>query len=295
MSQTERFHKIDQMLIGRRSVTFEELRDRLQVSRATLNRDLAHMRDRLSYPIVFDRSIGGYRLDKSSEAAGLPYRLPVAWFSADEIYALLTMHYLLSGLDVGGLLGAHLQPVQARLSTLLGAADNSVEEIRKRVKIKMVGVRHFQLEHFEAIGSALLKRRRIRMTYHGRSDDKTTEREISPQRLICYQGNWYLDAWCHLKNGLRSFAVDKVQRLEILESRAREIPQKELDEILGAGYGIFAGRKVKWATLVFSAEAARWVATEQWHSEQQWRLLDDGRYELKVPYSHATELMMDIL
>ncbi|WP_308296438.1 WYL domain-containing protein [Rhizobacter sp. J219] len=52
---------------------------------------------------------------------------------------------------------------------------------------------------------------------------------------------------------------------------------------------------MKWATLVFNADAAQWVAVEEWHPEQQGRWLDDGRYELRVPYSDPTELVMDVL
>ena len=46
---------------------------------------------------------------------------------------------------------------------------------------------------------------------------------------------------------------------------------------------------------MFSAKAARWVADEHWHSQQQGRFLPDGRYELKLPYSSGRELLMDVL
>lgn len=45
----------------------------------------------------------------------------------------------------------------------------------------------------------------------------------------------------------------------------------------------------------FSAHAARWVADEHWHSQQQGAWLKDGRYELKLPYSNSKELLMDVL
>ena len=295
MTMNERIYKIDQLLSERRCVTMDELIELLQVSRATLKRDLAMMRDRLNAPIIFDRELGGYRFDKNHPLAGRVYELPGLWFSSDEIYALLTMYHLISSLDAGGLLAPHIRPLQARLTNLLGAANDSTEAVRKRVKIEMVGVRHVRLAHFEAVGAALLKRKRIQITYYSRYNGSITEREISPQRLVYYQGNWYLDAWCHLKNNLRKFSVDAIRRVEILEKRARDIPEKMLNEVLGAGYGIFTGRNVKWATLVFSEEAARWVANEQWHPDQQGRLLADGRYELKLPYNHYQELMMNIL
>ena len=59
--------------------------------------------------------------------------------------------------------------------------------------------------------------------------------------------------------------------------------------------GIFSGKEVKWATLKFTPERARWTASERWHSKQIGKYLDDGSYELKVPYSKAPELIIDIM
>lgn len=291
----ERIYKIDQLLTERRFVKIDELLEVLEVSKATLKRDLTLMRDRMNAPIIFDRELGGYRFDKNSTTLGVPYELPGLWFSASEIHALLTMHHLLSDLDSSGLLGTHIQALQSRLTALLGSADDPIDEVRKRIKIRMVGMRHVHLDHFEAIGFALLKRKRIKIDHYARSTNQTSQREVSPQRLIYYQGNWYLDAWCHLRNDLRSFAVDATLKVEIQKKKAKDVSEKKLNATLGAGYGIFAGNKIQWATLLFSPEAARWVSNEQWHHSQKSRFLDDGSYELKIPYSKNTELLMDIL
>jgi predicted DNA-binding transcriptional regulator YafY len=146
---------------------------------------------------------------------GPQYELPGLWFSAEEIHALLTMQHLLSNLDTGGLLGPQIKPLLARLTGMLGAADNPIEEVQKRIQIQTVGARQFHLDHFQAVGSALLRRKRLIIRYHARGSDQTTEREISPQRLVHYRDNWYLDAWCHLRDGLRAFAVDAIQHAEI--------------------------------------------------------------------------------
>ena len=141
----------------------------------------------------------------------------------------------------------------------------------------------------------MLQRRRLSLRYHSRSRDETIERIVSPQRLIHYRDNWYLDAWCHLREGLRSFSVDAIEQAEILEKRAKDVAEARLDEVLGSGYGIFGGDSVTWATLHFTPERARWVSTERWHSKQEARFLEDGSYELKVPFSDDRELIMDIL
>lgn len=295
MSLNERLYRIDQMLAEHRLVAFVEMQERLEVSRATLKRDLAYMRDRLNAPIIYDREGGGYRFEKRAGQPGPQYELPGLWFTAEEIHALLTMQHLLANLDTGGLLGPHIQPLLSRLTALLGAAGNPANEVQKRIMIETVGARQFHLDQFQAVGSALLRRKRLMIEYRARSSDETTRREISPQRLVYYRGNWYLDAWCHLRNAIRNFSVDAIQRAEILKMKAEEISARKLDEVLGAGYGIFRGKAVVWATLRFTPERARWVSTERWHPRQRGRLLETGEYELAIPYSDPRELVMDIL
>ncbi len=295
MNQTERFYRIEQLLHDRRVVSFQSLLDELEVSRATLKRDLAYLRDRFNAPIVHDRDAGGYRFDNSTKRSGGQYELPGLWFSAEEIHALLTMQHLLANLDTGGLLGPHIKPLLSRLTALIGVADNPAEEVTRRIRIVTVGARRLCLDNFQAVGSALLRRKRLLIRYRARSDDALSEREVSPQRLIHYRDNWYLDAWCHLRDELRSFSVDAIEHVEVLESKARDVAEAHLNEVIGSGYGIFSGKDVRWATLRFSARRARWVAAEKWHPKQVGTTLDDGSYELKVPYSDDPELLMDIL
>jgi predicted DNA-binding transcriptional regulator YafY len=151
--------------------------------------------------------------------------------------------------------------------------------------------------HFELLGSALVQRRRVWLRYFKRSDRSTSEREVSPQRLVNYRNTWYLDAWCHASDGLRRFALDAVQEARVQDAKARHVAVKDLEAELDAGYGIFGGpgTRMKWATLRFTPEAAQWVAHEEWHAQQKASWLEDGRYELQVPYSDPTELAMDIL
>lgn len=294
MDRTERFHLIDMLLSNHGVVSFKTLQARLEVSRATLKRDLEYLRNRLNAPIVWDREAGGYRFERNGQVGG-QYELPGLWFSAEEIHALLTMQHLLANLDAGGLLGPHIQPLMARLTSLIGSGRHPAEEVRRRIKLIPIAARRLPLDHFASLGSALLRRKRLYITYYAKGSDEITEREVSPQRLVHYRENWYLDAWCHLRQGLRSFAVDGVRGAEILDKPAREVPERRLNAVLGAGYGIFSGQKVSWARLRFSPARARWVALEQWHPRQRGRLLKDGRYVLELPYSDDRELVMDIL
>jgi predicted DNA-binding transcriptional regulator YafY len=113
--------------------------------------------------------------------------------------------------------------------------------------------------------------------------------------LVHYRENWYLDAWCHLREDIRSFAVDAIQEAAVLDKRAKSVPERELDEVLASGYGIFSGRATTWAKLRFTPERARWVAAEEWHPEQKGRVDPDGSYVLEIPFSDHRELAMDVL
>jgi predicted DNA-binding transcriptional regulator YafY len=151
------------------------------------------------------------------------------------------------------------------------------------------------LPHFERVANAVLDRTRLRIVYVSRGSNQRTEREISPQRLVHYRENWYCDAWCHLREDLRSFAVDAIESAEPVDRKAKNVPDRELDEVLAAGYGIFSGRKTQWAKLRFTPERARWVAAEEWHPQQRSRWEADGSYVLEVPFSDPRELAMDCL
>jgi len=300
MDRTERFYKIELLLRARGSVSFAALRDELDVSPATLKRDLQYLRDRLDAPIVYDAHVNGYRFDAGVAPGGAraaKHELPGLWFSENEIHALLTMHQLLAGLDDDGVLSRHLQPLLDKLQGMLGADASEARELMRRVKVIGTARRRVPSRWFELLGSGLMQRRRVWLRYFKRSDRRESEREVSPQRLVHYRGTWYLDAWCHVSDGLRRFALDAVREAKLLDGRAKSVAVRDLEAELDAGYGIYGGgdAKVRWATLRFAAEAAQWVANEEWHPQQKARTLADGSYELQVPYTDATELTMDIL
>lgn len=293
MNATERLYRIDNLLRARGCVPLQDFLDDLGVSRATFKRDLELMRDRMNAPIVWDRERGGYRFAEEP-GAGPRYELPGLWFSPQEAEALLTMHRLLEGLQPS-LLGAHVKPLLARITALLSTGDKSAEEVRRRIKVIHFAARRLDPRNFEVCAAAVLQRRRLALGYYNRARDELTRRTVSPQRLVFYRNNWYLDAWCHLRRGLRSFSLDAVRDAALLAERARDVPDARLDAVLKDGYGIFSGRAVAWAKLRFSPTVARWVSLEEWHERQRARFEPDGSWVLEIPYSSDRELSMDIM
>lgn len=293
MNQIERLYKIEQLLSGGRVVPTETILARLEVSRATFKRDLDYLRDRLNAPIVWDRRAGGYRWGQA-ERTGPRYQLPGLWFNSSEAYALLAMQQLLEQIEPG-LLAGQVAPLMGRLRALIGAAQHDADEVAGRIRIVQSGARRGNARHFASVAKAVLARRRAEIRYFSRGAGEETERVISPQRLVNYRGTWYVDAWCHLRNDLRSFAVDGIRRAGVLRERARAVSEQDMRAYFDTSYGIFRGQASKLARLRFTPKRALWVANEIWHPQQNGRLEADGSYLLEIPYHHDQELAMDVL
>jgi predicted DNA-binding transcriptional regulator YafY len=215
------------------------------------------------------------------------------WFNQSEIYALLMMHQLASSMEPG-LITGQSQALLARITHLLGTADDDPAEILSFIRILHSATRRQSSPWFEVVARATVRRRRLSIVYYTRSRDETSERTVSPQRLLHYRENWYLLAWCHKANDLRLFAVDAVRHAQPLREAARQVAQRRLDDAMGSGFGIFGGKARQRARLRFSPAAARWVADEVWHPRQRlsW---DAGHLIMELPFTQTRELAMEIL
>ena len=298
MNKTARLYKIESLIRLRGQVSFAVLQEELGVSAATLKRDLDCLRVQLGAPIEYQRDVNAYAFGGGStgDQRSRKHELPGLWFNERELYSLLMAHQLISGLDNEGMLSRHLQPLLDRIHELLGPGGQSdAKALMKRVKIISALRRPVASEFFECVGEALIRRRRLSMRYFTRGRGAVSERQVSPQRLVHYKNTWYLDAWCHTREKLLRFALDAIQAAELVDQRAKDVAQKQIEAEMDAGYGIYAGGTRQWATLLFSAQAAAWISREEWHPDQQGRWLDDGSYELTLPYVDETELVMDVL
>jgi len=289
MDKLTRTYRLHQTLAGRRvGIPLETIMENLDCSRATANRAIQEMRDVFNAPIVFDRDQQGYRYERGG------FELPGVWFTAAELTGLLSMQRWLDQIG-SGFVGRLLAPLGEQMRKLLG--DQKVaSEIGERIVLQEVGQRRNATRHFASIASATLSRAQIEIAYRDRTRNQDTERILSPQRLLHYRDNWYLDAWCHLRGELRRFALDRIQSVLVTDVPANEIPPTEVARAFDRTYGIFGGAPAHTAVLRFSGSAAQWVSEEVWHARQQSEWLDDGRYELWIEIGeNPAELIQDIL
>lgn len=290
MSEVVRLYRYKSLLSHCTAVSADDLMTALEVSRATLKRDIAKLRDQLHVPIVYNRELGGYQLAQDQTDS----ELPGLWFSQEEILSLVTIQHLLEQLEPG-LLGAKLQPLQKRLTQLMDKNGLASQDVATRIRIVHAGKRQVVSKSFELVAAATFAAKRLKIWHFNRQNGITTEREVSPQRLVHYRDNWYLDAWCHLRDDVRNFSIDAITQLEVLDANAKLVTVKAIDQALGNSYGIFNGAAQGWAKLRFTPERARWVAGETWHPMQESAFESDGSYLLSFPYADDRELIGDIM
>jgi predicted DNA-binding transcriptional regulator YafY len=287
MDRYERIVRLHRLLKANRTgVSMDKLMDEIEASRATVYRDVAFLRDALGAPVETDVETSKFKYVPDPHR---DFELPGMWLSPEEVYALLVARQTLDT-QSGGALADALGDLGPRLRAVVGT---SVDHLA-RVRVLRQGSRRLDESVFRTVIGAVLERKRLSFQYRARSTGEGSMRNTSPQRLTHYRDNWYLDALDHDRRQLRSFALDRIAAPQ-LGASADDWPDADLDAHFAQSYGIFSGPARAWATIRFSAHAARWVADERWHAQQKSRFLKDGRFELQVPFGNARELLMDVL
>jgi hypothetical protein len=260
----DRIYALHRLLAGRRvPISEKDLETALECSRATVIRTIGTMRTFLNAPIEYDRDRNGYHY--ASGGLSDPWELPGLWFSAAELQALLALEHLLADLSPG-LLAEELNPFRERIEALLHRQDIGTGELYRRLRMLGMGRRAVDQALFRGVTSALSQRRRLKLGYRSRSRDQATERIVSPQRLVHYRDNWYLDAWCHMRDGLRIFALDRMLGTEVGAGGWQlgdlvVIAVALLAAVWGAGIGLVVRRDRTWMAMLGIAGTSMYVVS----------------------------------
>lgn len=286
--KTRQYQLHQQLKQNRHPVSIAVLCEQLEISNKTLYRDIQEFRDFYHAPILLENGYLSY--DKNNKDI---FELPGTWFSDSELYALLAAQQLLSQIQPG-LLDQHILPLKQLILKFLSQHGYASNELLQRIRILGIGQRSNNAQYFITVAGAVLDRKQCHLKYINRQNSEISQRIISPQRLIHYRDNWYLDAWCHLKKSLRTFSLDNIQIIQPQKESAKEIAEVLLEEHFESAFGIFSGIADKIAVLHFSAPHAKYIEKEQWHPKQKGEWHND-KYILTLPYNNPTELIMDIL
>lgn len=283
LQQTHHFFKARRYPANKQAILHH-----LKCSESSFKRALKALKDEYGAPIVYHRDLNGYQY--SDEKFELDS--PSFWLSPNTLLALVATQKMLHQVQLD-FLNQPLSHIQQHIQQFLKKQQINLGQI-ERIRLLPINARIHNQTQFQQITAALLQRETLALTYHARATNQISQRIVSPQRLAHYKDNWYLDAWCHNKQAMRMFALDAIQSVQLHPTPCIDVAEAALDALLTSGYGIFAGNQTHSATLIFSAYRARWVAAETWHPQQKATWLSDGRYQLELPYTNTTELLMDI-
>lgn len=277
---------------ARYPLTNKHLQDKLGRSEASIERYISELRNTYSLKIIYDREYNGYQLKGDHDDIELPSHL----FTTQEINALLLIEQIINDLEPGFLeedtkaVKQHLANIRKKFS-----GDNKIQS--KRIRMINIGKRQGNIKHLSQVTQAVLQGKKVIINYQSRTGklDKKTNRILSPLRLTHYRDNWYLDAWCHQYKALRTFALERINKLHLQKEAGKIISHNILDKYYMPTFGIFGGAINDTAILKFTPHRAQWVAEETWHPQQKGTWLKDGSYQLEIPYGNDIELISDIL
>ncbi len=210
MNRTDRLVAMVMHLQGRRIVRAEELADHFGISLRTVYRDIAALGEG-GVPIVGEAGIG-YTLVKG-------YHLPPVMLTAEEACALFTGGELAKKLTDGSL-DAAVDGALAKLRAVLPPDRKDHLEHLARGTIIASLPRHGDTSRdgppcLAIVQQAVARRRVLALVYRGRNQEDATPREVEPLGVVFYGGQWYLVAWCRLRDDLRHFRVDRIQQADL--------------------------------------------------------------------------------
>ena len=190
-----------------------ELAQRLEVNIRTLRRYIVMLQD-LGIPIEAERGRhGAYVL-----SAG--FKLPPMMFTNEEALALTV-----------GLISARRLNL-AETDRAIESAFAKLERVMPLdLKSRVRALTETITLHQNAVSStppnesilstmsrAAQTRQRVHISYHS-DGGKNTDRDFDPYGLTYYLQRWYAVGYCHLRQDLRSFRLDRVAHINILEDQ----------------------------------------------------------------------------
>lgn len=290
MDKFDRIQQLHRIFLSRKTpVSITELADRFECSEKTVKRNIDTLRDIVQAPLEYcTKSHGwGYTAQPNGQMT-----MPTLWLTTAEIQGLAIMLQVTQSM-ADGLLGEEISAVDAAIEQLLISRHVKPALFRHKVRYLSGTRRAVNSIPFRAVTQALLNGKQLALSYkdyagHG------SQRQVSPLKLVLYQENWYLDAWCHLRDELRSFMLARISQAETQTDDAITVTDAQQQAHFASSYGIFAGAATHQARLKFTGTGAREAASYEWHPEQagHW---EGALYLLNIPYHDDRELVRTLM
>lgn len=149
-----------------------------------------------------------------------------------------------------------------------------------------------------ALSDARAERRTLELRYQSQRGD-VTERRIDPYHLWLHRGRGYVVAWCHLRGAIRTFALQRIQRLEPIADPDAEPfsiqPGYDFDSYVADRFRIFGDEQPLDVAIRFAPGAALYISERTWHPTQQITQHEGGSITLTMTTAGLPELTTWVL
>jgi len=264
------------------------LASQFEISRKTAQRDIDFMRDRLGCPLEYQPSKKGYHYVDNT------FAIPLTYLSVEELTSLLIAKKILRDIS-GGNVGGEISTILNRITNILSKYSKTEDLIEDAISIQSIEFLPAPEEIFKIVLEGLLKRKRLTITYHSPESEEENKRKIDPYHLFNYRGTWHLIAYCHVRKGIRDFALGRITEAKISDEGFKKVVEFNKENYFSSSFGIYKGGPTQRVTLRFSPVKSRWIKGQVWHKDQEIRILKDGSLEISFPVSDLTEIKMEVL
>jgi predicted DNA-binding transcriptional regulator YafY len=279
-----RMARIDQEIRGGGWPNATTLARLLEVNPRTVHRDIDCLRDQLGAPIVYDPLHNGYSYNDPS------YRIPFQQVTEGEFVALFLAERLLRQY--------HATPFAADLARIFrkfaafcdGPMALDPEHLAQAYAIRQKPPAPAEVERFRQLHRAVREGRRLELVYYTASRDLTQRRVVDPYGLALTE-DWYLVAFCHLREDVRIFAPGRIQELQETGERFERPADFNLQAYLDQGFKTMRGLgPPQTVRLRFAPAAAIYVREKKWHPTQKITENPDGGLTLEFRVNHLLEV-----
>ena len=256
----------------------------LEVSRKTIVRDIAFMRDRLNLPIEFDPQLNAYRYTHPVSA------FPTVQVSEGELLALLVAR---KALEQYRGTPFHRQ-LEISFDKLTGGLKDRIsfspaDELQS-VSFKNAGIGKADMAVFNTLSSAVLRQHEVAFNYRKPGETKTVPRRVQPYHLAHRENLWYLVAFDCERQALRTFALPRLSAPRALPETFVRPPDFSPEKFFANALGVLSGERDYRVVIRFTAAVADRVREREWHESQEWRDLPAGGLELKLRLGALPEI-----
>jgi predicted DNA-binding transcriptional regulator YafY len=285
----ERMLRIHQALASGRFPNASTLAREIEVATKTIHRDIEFMRDRLGLPIEFNPAKNGYAYTEEVSA------FPNIQITEGELFALIVAEKALQQYRGTSFEKPLLSAIRKMEQSLPDTISLNLADIQQTISFRTRAEPILNLEIFDALAKAAARRQQIELAYRKPGQPQPEKRLVDPYHLANINGEWYLFAYDHARQDIRTFVPARMQSVKPT-GKTFERPQKfSLEKRLRDSFGVVSGEGEYEVVIRFNAHAADYIREKKWHESQQLRELKGGGVELKMKLSSLPEVERWIL